>query len=67
MNTKKNAEFAVGYVQRIVNYAVGVVNKVEIISQRWDGLLEGTIKSCTLELTMSKLVTEETISVLLKK
>jgi len=66
-STKKNAEFSVGYVHRVVGYAIGVANKIEMIGQKWDGMLEGTIKTCTLELSMSKLVTEDTISVLFKK
>jgi hypothetical protein len=57
----------VDYVQRVVGYAVGVVNKVEILGKNWQGLMEEIARNCTVELSMPQSINEETLNGLLKK
>ncbi|OMJ83705.1 hypothetical protein SteCoe_14384 [Stentor coeruleus] len=67
LNAKKNIEFSIGYVQKVINYSIGVVNKIEILNKNWEILIEQTIKSSSLELSLPKSITEDTIASLTKK
>ena len=67
INAKNHAAFSVNYVQKIVSFSLGVVNKIEILTKSWDKVLDDTIKSCTLELSVPKCITDDSIANLAKK
>ena len=67
VNSKKNIEFSIGYIQKIIDYAVGAVSKIEVLDNDWDKLVEGTIKNSTMELSVPNGISEEIITALLKK
>lgn len=61
MNSKKNVEFAVGYVQRIVEYSLGIRTKINLLDTNWNGLVNENVKACTLELSVTNAISEEKI------
>jgi hypothetical protein len=62
MNSKKNALFAGGYVDKIVEYALGVDAKVRIVEKNWSGFMNDISKSCMLELASPSLINEERLN-----
>ena len=67
MNSKKNAEFSIDYAQRIINYAVGTVSKIRVLKENWTGIIENSIKNSIIELSSTKVISEETMLSLQRK
>ena len=66
-NAKKNIEFSVGYVQRIIGYSIGVVSKIQNLEKNWDGFIVETVRNSTVELSVPKVISEDAILSVFKK
>lgn len=67
INAKKNSEFSIGYVQRILAFSLGTVNKISVLKENWESIVKSFTRQSTLELTLPKAISEETILNLLRK
>lgn len=66
ISSKKNAEFSIAYVNRILSYGMGNVVKVEHLRKNWDGLIQKNAEFTTKELSTPKTINEETVHSLIK-
>ncbi|OMJ83644.1 hypothetical protein SteCoe_15370 [Stentor coeruleus] len=67
INSKKNIEFSIVYVQRIINHSISVINKIEILEKNWNTIIDTTVRNSALELSLPRSVNEDTISSFNKK
>lgn len=65
--SKKNTEFSIGYIQKVINNVLGVEQKGKTMENIWTGYIENAVKSTTVELSLNKNVTEDFLFGLLKK
>lgn len=66
MSSKKNAEFSIGYVNRILGHGIGNAMKIEHLRKNWDGLIQKNAEYTTKELSTPKVISEETVQSLIK-
>lgn len=64
--SKKNAEFSVGYIQRIVATALGIEQKIRVLEGKLDSYADSIVRTTAKELASSHAVTEEALIGLLK-
>jgi hypothetical protein len=67
ITAKNNLAFSINYVQKIISFSLGVVQKVECLGKSWDRVVEDTVKACTLELSVPKIITDDAILMVAKK
>jgi hypothetical protein len=65
--SKKNTEFSIGYIQKVINNALGVEQKGKIMENIWTGYIENAVKNTTVELSSKKNIAEDFLFGLLKK
>jgi hypothetical protein len=67
LNSKKNIEFAIGYIQKIIGTSINTIKKINILDECWENFLEGNIKATTKELSVPNGISDDIIQSLLKK